>query len=147
MKTVTAAAPLEIRRTIDASPAEIWTAWTDPDLLARWFAPGEMRAEVLAYELRVGRPYRIRMHEQDGSTYTVGGTFVEVTPQRRLVMTWAWESPDAQESRVTVEFAARDAGTEIAVRHEGLPDEASAVAHGKGWEGCLENLVARMSSF
>jgi uncharacterized protein YndB with AHSA1/START domain len=147
MNTVPAAAPLEIRRTIDATPAETWTAWTEPDLLARWFAPGQMRAEVLAYELRVGRRYRIRMRDPDGSTHTVGGVFVVITPQQRLVMTWAWESPDAQESRVSVDFEDRDAGTGITIRHEGLPDEASATSHRKGWEGCLDNLVRRIGSF
>jgi uncharacterized protein YndB with AHSA1/START domain len=147
MNTVPAAAPLEIRRTIDATAARTWTAWTEPGLLARWFAPGDMRAEVLEFELRVGRRYRIRMHDPDGSTHTVGGIFVVVTPLQRLVMTWAWESPDAQESRVSVDFEDRDAGTGITIRHEGLPDEASAEAHGKGWQGCLDNLARRIGSF
>lgn len=147
MNSVPAAEPLEIRRTIDATPAETWTAWTEPGLLARWFAPGNMRAEVPEFELRVGRRYRIRMHDPDGSTHTVGGIFVVVTPLQRLVMTWAWESPDAQESRVTVDFADRGPGTGITIRHEGLPDEASAAAHGKGWQGCLDNLARRIGSF
>ncbi len=145
-RAMPAAAPLEIRRAIDATPAETWTAWTEPDLLARWFAPGDMRAEVLEFELRVGRRYRVRMHDPDGSTHTVGGIFIVVSPVQRLLMTWAWESPDAQESRVTVDFATHDAGTEITIRHEGLPDEASATAHAKGWEGCLDNLMGRIAS-
>ena len=136
-----------LERVFDAPRGLVWKAWTDPDLLARWFAPGRMRAEVLALDVRAGGRYRIRMHDEDGETHTVGGRFVEVAPQVRLVMTWGWEGGETQESQVTVNFAPRDTGTEVRILHEGLPDKASVEAHGQGWHGCLENLVQRIGSF
>lgn len=139
MTTVTAEA-IEIRRVIDATPAEAWTAWTDPDLLAQWFAPGRMRAEVLGLEVRPGGNYRIRMHDEDGSSHTVFGRYIEVEDGRRLVMTWAWENGESGESRVSVEFAKHAGGTEILILHEGLPDTGSIERHRAGWLGCLDKL-------
>jgi len=139
-------APLEIRRVIDATLAETWAAWTDPALVARWFAPSDMRAEVIALEVRKGGAYRIRMHDREGRDHTVGGSYVAVEPQRRIVMTWAWEGGAEPQSQVTVEFAERSGGTEIFVLHERLPDAGSIDAHRKGWLGCLDNLARTHAS-
>lgn len=141
MNTALDPAPLEVRRTIDATPEEVWTAWIDPDLVARWFAPGKLRAEVLEYEVRVEGSYRIRMHDPEGGSHTVGGTFLEVSPYRRLAMSWAWEGGSAGTSRVVVAFNRKRDGTEVSIVHEGLPDQESIAAHSEGWEGCLAKLV------
>mgnify|MGYP002621827936 CR=1 FL=1 len=144
MNAAVATAPLTIARTFDASPADLWRAWSEPELVARWFAPGTMRAEVLAWELQPKGRYRIRMHGEDDRTHTVVGRFREVKPGERLVMSWAWEGGEDNESTVTVTLAAHADGAELRIRHEGLPDEDSRAAHGEGWEGCLANLGSRL---
>lgn len=147
MNQTVAAAPVEIERVIDATLAETWSAWTEPALVARWFAPGTMRAEVLAFDVHAGGKYRIRMHDDDGSTHTVGGEFVEVVPQRKLVMTWVWEGDDTTRSTVSVGFEKRSDGTQIRIVHEELPSDDSASKHEQGWLGCLENLRERIGTF
>ena len=147
MNTTVAAPPLNIERTIDATLAETWTAWTEAELVARWFAPGNMRAEVLEYDVRSGGHYRIRMRDEEGGTHTVGGEFVEVTPQRRLVISWAWEGDATTQSKVTVDFDAGNVGTRLRILHEDLPSEESAAKHKQGWIGCLDNLCNRINAF
>ncbi len=137
MNAVTLAAPLEITRQLDASLADTWRAWTDSELVRLWFAPGTMRCEVLAYDASVGGNYRIRMHDDDDSKHTVGGTFLEVEPEKRLRYTWAWEDGEGHESQVTVNFSAHADGTRVEIVHEGLENEESVAAHRQGWEGCL----------
>lgn len=147
MNTALETSALEISRVIDATLAETWTAWTDPDLISRWFAPGNMRAEVLEYDVRPGGAYCIRMHDEDGSTHTVAGQFVELIHQQRIVMSWAWVGGEGGESTVTIEFADENGSTAISLLHEGLGDEGSRAAHGVGWEGCLDNLERRICGF
>lgn len=148
MNTVISAPPIKINRQIDASVEETWQAWTDAELMSRWFAPGTMRAEVLALDVREGGAYRIRMHGSDGATHTVTGTFTAVVPHKKLAMTWSWEdTEDGVTSNVTVQFAASGDGTELQILHEGLPDQDSVEKHTQGWEGCLANLTERIKDF
>lgn len=146
MKTAIKTRPLEISRVLDISVADSWQAWTDPDLLGLWFAPGTMRCEVLEYNVRTGGSYRICMRGEDDSTHTVGGQFVEIENEERIVMTWGWEGSNDPESRVTVMFAAHGDGTRIDIVHEGLITEQSIAAHRQGWDGCLDKLVATQQS-
>lgn len=137
-----------VQRLIDATPEEVFVAWTQPELVARWFAPGAMRAVVSSLEARPGGKYRIEMHDDaENKTHTVAGKFIEVKNPHRLVMTWCWENGDGHESLVTVQIAPHKSGTEVTIIHERVKDQASADSHAKGWTGCLENLAQRISTF
>jgi uncharacterized protein YndB with AHSA1/START domain len=37
---------LQLKRTIKASPAELFAAWTQPELMKKWYAPGSMSVPV-----------------------------------------------------------------------------------------------------
>ena len=143
MNAVTIAAPLEITRQFDTSLAETWRYWTEPELLSQWFAPGKMRCEVPAWELAAGGAYRIHMVDEDGSTHTVGGKFLEIEHERRLRKTWAWEGSDAPESLVTIEFSAHADGTRVDILHEGLDTDENVAAHREGWIGCLDRYASK----
>lgn len=140
MKPATAIAPLEITRVLDISLEDAWAAWTDPALVALWFAPGAMSADVLDYEARNGGRYRICMRDGFDDTHTVGGEFIDVRDRELLIMSWAWEDNDAPESKVTVSFTATAEGTRIDILHEGLTSAESVAAHSDGWHGCLDKL-------
>lgn len=91
MNAVTIAPPLKITRQFDTSLTETWRYWTEPELLSQWFAPGKMRCEVPVWDFLVGGTDRIHMVEEDDSTHTVGGKFLEIDSERRIRKTWAWE--------------------------------------------------------
>jgi hypothetical protein len=144
MSTTTLSA-IKLHRTIHGTPEQVFAAWTDPRVLARWFAPGTAEAKIDLLEAHPGGRYRIEMHDAaNAKVYVVGGRFLELEPPRRLVITWAWEGePGGEpptESRVIVELAERDGATELTLTHEGLPDPKSADGHKQGWEGCLDKL-------
>src|SRR6185503_8873889 len=116
----------------------VFDAWTRPEALKSWAAPGAMTAPVVEVDLRVGGGYRIHMSAPDGKEHRVIGVYREVDPPRRLVYTWTWETmPDVTDSVVTVEFHNRGAGTEVVLRHEGLPSEERRARHEAGWIGCM----------
>lgn len=139
---------LIIQRRFDVPCEKVFEAWTRPEALERWFAPCDtMGTRVLTWELNLGGRYRIRMSEQGGKEYVVGGLFRDIDPPNRLVFTWAWEphpdeTPlDYSQCTVTVELRPVGDGTELTLIHERLPNEAMRTEHQVGWEGCLDRLA------
>ncbi len=147
--TTTALASLRLEKKIAATPEEIYAAWTQAELLAQWFAPGTMQAEVLELDARVGGRFRIAMHESDSDkTHTGYGEFVELVPGKRVVMTWGWENDmGVHDTLLTANFHTADGGTLIELLHEKLPSQKSADSHTQGWTSCLANLEARIGAF
>ena len=131
-------------RIVEASPEEVFAAWTDPVVLARWFGPGSMTTPDVEIDARPGGGYRFGMLDDDGSRFTVVGTFVTVDPPRRLQFTWRWEGgvPHTFESVVTVELEPAGHATELTLVHGGFPDDAAASGYSDGWERSLPKLVA-----
>ncbi|MCG3117731.1 MAG: SRPBCC domain-containing protein [Candidatus Manganitrophus sp. SA1] len=132
---------LQITRFFPASREKIFEAWTRPDKIMQWFAPGEMTIPLAEVDLRVGGRYRIQMKDPDGGeTHTTTGVYKEILPPQRLVFTWRWEGPDSQETEVTIELKEKDGGTELTLTHARFANTESRDKHQHGWNGCLENL-------
>lgn len=131
-------------RLVEATPEDVFEAWTDPEVLARWFGPGTMTTPGVELDPQPGGRYRFTMRDTDGSEFVVGGTFREVDPPRRLEFTWRWESgvPHTFESLVTVELVPVGEATELTLVHTGFPDAEIAASHEQGWGGGLVKLVA-----
>jgi uncharacterized protein YndB with AHSA1/START domain len=139
--TSTAAPTLEVRRTFKASPQRVFDAWTRPEEMKRWAAPGPVTVSHAESDLRVGGTYRIHMIQPGGVEIRAHGVYREVAPPTRLVYTWSWETqPDVTDTIVTVEFTEKGGSTEVVLRHAGLPTDASRERHSTGWNGCLDKL-------
>ncbi len=134
---------LRLTKTIRAPRAKVHEAWTNPKVLAQWFAPGPMTAEVRACDARVGGQYEISMRgEEDGkpTTHTCMGVFQAVS-EDRIVMTFNWtEEPLPNETTMTVELNEIEGGTEVVLTHRGFPTQEAADMHTEGWTGCLAKL-------
>ena len=62
---------LVMTRTLPASPARVFAAWTTAETMKQWFCPGEdMTVPVAELDAREGGHYRIVMQNKNGeSTY------------------------------------------------------------------------------
>ncbi|MGD9600335.1 MAG: SRPBCC domain-containing protein [Gammaproteobacteria bacterium] len=135
---------LTLTRRIDAPPARVFAAWTEPRLIARWWQPvpadgaDAVRAEI---DLRVGGRYRIVIRGADGAEHDVGGEYEEIEPDRRLVFTWAWRSTPTRVSRVRVTLAPDGGGTRLTLTHERFADETARDRHRGGWTRILDALA------
>jgi uncharacterized protein YndB with AHSA1/START domain len=117
---------------IQATPAEVFPYLTDGDLLVRWMGDWA------------------RLDPQPGGDFTVDingipirGTFVEVDPPHRLVLTWgAAGSEVLPPGSTTVEITLRPDGdhTVLELVHRDLPPE-ELERHGIGWGHFLDRLV------
>lgn len=83
---------LEITREIDAPPALIWKAWTEPELLVRWWAPRPIETKVLDMDVRPGGAFNTVMYDPEGNEYPCGGCYLEVIENQRLAWTDALEA-------------------------------------------------------
>jgi uncharacterized protein YndB with AHSA1/START domain len=139
-------ATFRLERSFAASPEDVFDAWTNPQVLERWWTvqsgDGSPRCEV---DLRVGGRYVLRMRDDSGELHVVGGEYREVDRPRRLVYTWRWEGAGGLHpghvSVVTVEFRADGDVTNVVLEHSGLASEESRTRHGAGWQAVLERLA------
>lgn len=131
---------LTIRRHLPAPPSVVYGAWTDPEMLLRWFGPAD--SEVLSVETdpRLGGSYRVLFRTSDGEEHGVGGMYREVTRDRRLVFTWAWRSMPERESVVTVDLRPEGEGTVLTLTHDQFVDEPARDRHRSGWAGAIDKL-------
>jgi uncharacterized protein YndB with AHSA1/START domain len=134
---------LTVKRRLKAPPAKVFAAWTDPEKIMRWMGPGEIVAQRVDADARVGGRYRIEMRKPSGEAHNVGGVYREIIPNEKLVFTWSWDpapGDEPRESLVTVLLKPDDGGTLLTVIHERLPDEEARAGHEGGWNGALDKL-------
>jgi len=138
---MTADAPITLvtRRTIRASAARLFDAWTQPEQLRAWWGPRPVTCSDAEVDLRVGGRYRIANALPDGKTLIIEGEFQVVEAPYKLVYTW--RAAEDQASRVTVRFEPRGEETEVIVIHEQIPGERIRESHEYGWQGCLDGLT------
>ena len=81
---------LSISRLIDAPPAKVFRAWTEPQWLMQWWGPHGMTTPECEMQLWAGGLFRTLMRAPDGSEYPNQGVFLEIAAPRRLVFTDAF---------------------------------------------------------
>ena len=117
---------LTLQRTIRASPSSVWRAWTDPELLARWWVPAPMQARVDRLDVQPGGAFVTSMRETAGEYLPhTNGIFLVVEPERRLVFTNAIDSslrpakpePVSMTAEIVLDEHADGTAYRVIVRH------------------------------
>jgi uncharacterized protein YndB with AHSA1/START domain len=78
---------LVLERVIDVPPDLVWTAWTTPEHVVKWFAPAPWTASDCEIDLRPGGIFRFVMRSPEGEEFPNVGCYLEVVPVERLVWT------------------------------------------------------------
>ena len=152
---------ITIRRIFDAPRNIIWKAWTDPELLKRWWGPKYFTAPVVNIDLRVGGRYLSSMRGPDGKDYWSTGMYREVVEPERLVMTDSFADEKGNvvpashygmtgewphELLVTLTLEEIGGKTKLTLRHEGIPAGMMREMTETGWsesfDKLAENIVA-----
>ena len=137
---------LTLIRRIAARPAIVFEAMTTAEGVAAWFGPDDLPVVGAEMEARVGGTYRVHFRTLDGRDHEACGEFLEVTPPRRIVMSWSWAKGGEPEengriSRVEIDLTPIGDGTELTFTHASLGTEASVRSYAQGWTGALDKLV------
>jgi uncharacterized protein YndB with AHSA1/START domain len=117
-----------IRRTFNGPARLVFDAWSNPELVKRWWAPESLGVSIVSCEadVRVGGGYRYVLRHRTGNDFAFSGRYTEVAPPSRLVYTQIFE-PTAGGARpgdasilVTVTFDEVDGRTQV-VSHTMCP--------------------------
>jgi uncharacterized protein YndB with AHSA1/START domain len=133
---------LTMVRRIKASPAKVYAALTQPDLMLQWWGPDAGPTLSVNADVRLGGRFSIVFRLLNGDEHNPQGTYVDVVPDQRLSFTWEWPGRPDRESLVTISLRAIDGGTELTLVHERLPDAEARQSHERGWSGLLDKLSA-----
>jgi uncharacterized protein YndB with AHSA1/START domain len=139
---------LQVKKTVKASRQRVFEAWTNSELMKKWFAPGAMVVPSASTDFRVGGLYKVEMKGQmNGQDVnpTVGGTYKKIIPNELISFTWGWAGDPSPETLVTVSLKDVDGGTEVTITHERFASIEARDKHQHGWTGCLENLAKFLS--
>src|SRR5229473_2800578 len=84
---------LTFTRRLNASPAKVYAAWTDPQKIIQWFGRADARRDSFQADIdpKVGGRCRVSF-STDQEYYQVGGVDREVVPNRLRVFSRAWHS-------------------------------------------------------
>ena len=132
-----------ITREFDAPPSLVYRAWTEPELVRRWWSPrGEMT--VCEIDLRVGGAWRYVLALRGGTEVAFNGEFREIVPDERLVHTEIYEGAPVQgEPPINiVTFDESDEGTRLEILVQcGSKEVRDMIATSGMEEGMQEQMV------
>ncbi len=125
---------LVVSRTFNAPARIVFEAWTNPELLKRWWAPKSTGVSLLFCEVdvRVGGKYRFEFGGHDASKpMAFFGRYIEVTPHSRLV----WTNDESDDGAVTTVTFEEKGGKTLLVLHELYPSKEALDGAIAGMEG------------
>ncbi|HYD00337.1 MAG TPA: SRPBCC domain-containing protein [Phycisphaerales bacterium] len=124
------------------TPADVWTAITNPHAIAEWLMPNDFQP-VLGH----------RFIFQTDRNFVCGDVLVkcevlELDPQRRMVWAWNRVKPDGSlaHTKVTWILTPEGQGTRLTLEHEGverLPFIMRTLM-GMGWGGILKDGIIKV---
>ncbi len=129
---------------LPASPAQVWSALTDPAMVRQYMFGAELSGDWVKHGSVTYRG------EWEGVPFEDKGDIVEIDPPRLLQVSYYSALsglPDAPENRqlITYALAASGTGTRLTVSQAGNPSEEAATAAQGNWAMTLEALKSLLS--
>ncbi len=160
-----------IERIFDAPRELVWKAWTDPQMLKKWWGPEGFSAPSIKVDLKVGGKYIFAMKGPEGSEWDKvmysGGIYREIVPNEKIVTTDYFcdehgnkmnpvdfgqdpNSPSEMEVVITFEDV-EDSKTKLTITYPKPESEEQFQAMLKsgmkeGWNSSLDKLAKALSS-
>jgi uncharacterized protein YndB with AHSA1/START domain len=136
-------------RLIDAPRELVWSVWTDPKHLARWWGPDGFRTTTSSFDFRPGGVWRFVMHGPDGRDYDNRITFDEIVPPARMQYHHGGgDDVEPVQFRTTVTFDAIGERTRVTLRGV-FPsaEERARVVKEYGADKGLTQTLARLGEY
>ena len=147
---------LIITRIFNASPKEVWAAWSKPALLKQWWGPKHFTAPTCKMDFTPGGKFLWCMRDKDGDDYWNTGLYKQIVPEKKLVYTDSFSDAKGKvvpasyykmpgkwgiESLVTITFEDQDGQTKMTLQHDGLPGGIMSQMTKIGWNQSFDKLT------
>jgi uncharacterized protein YndB with AHSA1/START domain len=131
---------LDVVRDFDATPAQVFRAWTEPDLIVRWLGPRDMKMELLDFDPHPGGMYRY-VHSDSNGEYRFHGVFHTVARDELIIQTFEFDGAPDQVCLESIRFSEVDGRTRVTT-HDVFPSvEARDMAVASGMNhGIIESM-------
>lgn len=137
-------------RIVAASPERVFAAFVQEEALLQWLPPAGSTGRFEHFDLRPGGSYRLVLTFDDAPGKTTENSdvvevgIVEVVPGERLVQAVDFASEDPAFTGtmlMTWQVSPLEAGSQVEIKAENVPDGISAEDHAAGLNSSLENLA------
>jgi uncharacterized protein YndB with AHSA1/START domain len=127
-----------ITREFGAPRRLVYRAYTEPDLIKRWWSGQRGRVTSVEVDLRVGGTWRYVMIANQGFEVAFHGEYREIVPDERLVSTEVFEGAPDAEAVVTATFTERDECTLLSVLVQHASKQSRDAHINSGMEGGMQ---------
>lgn len=138
--------PISITRVFNATPEQVFDAWTTPSAFAVWFGTAALAVGDVEMDVRVGGAWKATMQLPDGSLKYWLGKYTAVDRPSRLALTLSDEPSEPAGDPVTVDIIAVEIGAEMTMVQsaEGFDDagKAAVIAGYTAFFDDMEKLLA-----
>jgi uncharacterized protein YndB with AHSA1/START domain len=100
-------------RIFDAPREKVFKAFTDPELMVKWWAPRRFTIIVDKMDVKPGGAWRILNRDAEGKEFWFHGVYHEVSSPSRLVYTFEFEGMPGHVILGIVTFEDRDGRTKV----------------------------------
>lgn len=143
--------PIVVEGYFAADPANVFRAWTDPDIVVQWFGQMPNSLHSATIDLRPGGAWRFLISSDDEKSVGFEGQYQDVLPDRKLVFSWVHvtvyangEREETPSSRVEVTFTPKGSGTTVRLVHSAIQSPDALRAVGSGWQASFTSLASAL---
>ncbi len=133
---------LRITRTFAAPAAQVFRLWTEASQLKQWLGPRGFECSHCELNASTGGTWRASITSVDRGALWMGGMFREVVADRRLALTFAWDSGTGEpglETLITVTLEPQgDDQTALHFHQAPFDSKSTRDRHAVGWNEALD---------
>lgn len=108
-----------IEKILDAPKESVWEAWTEPEMVKKWWGPKNFWSPSVKIDFRVGGKYIYCMHGPKGSEYDrdlySAGIYKEIVPGKKLVVSDYFSDSEGNKTNPTEHGLSSDMPAEMEV--------------------------------
>jgi uncharacterized protein YndB with AHSA1/START domain len=145
-------------KVIKASKEELYNAFTQPEALLKWQAPGGMKTKIHSFDLRVGGGYDMSLYYPDSAKDVKGKTsdhedrfnvrFDELIKGEKIVEAINFDTTDPEfkgEMKMIVTLKPKAEGVLVTIEFSDIPPGIKPEDNEAGTESSLEKLAEYLS--